>query len=100
MLHRFSMAMRRTEGNLAKKQVSSSAVLHLSTPMERSMRAWIGTWKRPLMGWVALGGLAAAILIQGDDLQLRFIVLVISMALLCIAIPGRVWGSFRDWFVN
>ena len=52
------------------------------------------------MGWVALGGLAAAILIQGDDLQLRFIVLVISIALLCIAIPGRVWGSFRDWFVD
>lgn len=64
------------------------------------MMDWINTWKRPLMGWVGLGGIAAAILIESGDLQLRFIVLVVSIGLLCIALPRRIWRSFRGWFVD
>jgi Ca2+/Na+ antiporter len=68
--------------------------------MERGMLDWINNWKRPLMGWVGIGGIAASVLIEHQDLKLRFVVLVISIGLLALALPSRFWQSWRTWFTD
>jgi len=64
------------------------------------MLDWINSWKRPLMGWIGIGGIVTAILIDSPDLTVRFIALVVSLGLLCIAIPRRFWTSWRTWFAD
>ncbi len=62
------------------------------------MLDWINTWKRPAMGWVGLAGIVAALMIEPADMSLRFVVLTISIALICLAMPTRVWRGFRSWW--
>ena len=33
-----------------------------------------------------------------EHMMLRFIALTLSLALICMAIPARVWSSFRTWW--
>jgi hypothetical protein len=64
------------------------------------MLKWVNSWKRPAMGWVGLGGVVIALFWEPAILELRFVVLTISIALLCLAMPARVWASFRTWWTD
>ncbi len=64
------------------------------------MLDWINTWKRPLMGWIGIGGIAASVLIDGPDVTLRFATLIVSIGLLALALPRRFWTSWRTWFAD
>jgi len=62
------------------------------------MLDWVNQWKRPLMGWVGLAGIAAALLITSADPMTRFVAATISIALLVLAMPRRIWTQWRTWW--
>ena len=64
------------------------------------MLDWFNSWKRPAMGWVGLGGIALAVFWEPADLTLRFVLITISLALICLALPARVWANFRSWWIE
>jgi hypothetical protein len=62
------------------------------------MLDWVNQWKRPLMGWVGLAGIAAALLITSADPMTRFVAATVSIAILVLAMPRRVWTQWRTWW--
>ncbi|MDG1837639.1 MAG: hypothetical protein P8I91_02410 [Phycisphaerales bacterium] len=62
------------------------------------MLDWINTWKRSAMGWVGIVGLIASMVIEPVDINIRFIGITMSLAMICMAMPSRVWASFRTWW--
>jgi hypothetical protein len=62
------------------------------------MLDWINTWKRSAMGWIGLAGLVAAMVIEPVDINLRFVGITISLALITLALPPRVWANCRHWW--
>ncbi|HJO15959.1 MAG TPA: hypothetical protein QF800_03620 [Phycisphaerales bacterium] len=71
---------------------------HQKPTEETSMLDWVNQWKRPLMGWVGLGGIVAALLITSADPMMRFVAATISIALLVLAMPRRIWTQWRTWW--
>ena len=43
-------------------------------------------------------GLIASMVIESVDMDLRFIGITMSLAMICMAMPSRVWASFRTWW--
>ena len=64
------------------------------------MMDWVNTWKRAAMGWVGLGGIAAGVLWTSGDMTMRFTIITLGLALVCIALPTRVWTNFRSWWTD
>jgi hypothetical protein len=64
------------------------------------MLNWVNSWKRPAMGWVGLSGVAVVLLWEPASLELRFVVLTLCLALLILALPAKVWASFRTWWTD
>jgi hypothetical protein len=62
------------------------------------MLDWINTWKRSAMGWVGIVGLIASMVIEPVDVNLRFMGITMSLAMICMAMPSRVWAGFRTWW--
>jgi hypothetical protein len=52
------------------------------------------------MGWVGLSGVAVVLLWEPASLELRFVVLTLCLALLILALPAKVWASFRTWWTD
>jgi len=64
------------------------------------MLEWVNTWKRPAMGWVGLGGIAAALFWTPADTTVRLIAIALSIGLICMALSPRVWSNFRTWWTD
>ncbi|MCP4839760.1 MAG: hypothetical protein GY894_10450 [Planctomycetes bacterium] len=64
------------------------------------MMDWVNKWKRPAMGWVGLGSIAAGIAWVPADITLRLAILTIGLALICMAMPTRIWANFRSWWTD
>ncbi len=50
------------------------------------------------MGWVGIAGLIASMVIEPVDMNLRFMGITMSLAMICMAMPSRVWAGFRTWW--
>jgi len=64
------------------------------------MLDWYRQLKRPIMGWIGLIGLVAALIMPNVVMPIRIGAITLCLALICLALPSRTWTNVRGWWAD
>ena len=54
--------------------------------------------KRTIMGWTGLAAIVIGLLFYTAAIEIRIFVIAAGVALVCLALPRRIWPGIRTWW--